>query len=648
MEYRIVEIIELEKFIPAKFNSLKNIVIKTIVNKSAAYLDIGSLCYLRKTKVNKYEHQAKVDKNSYESVIDQILQKYFDNNYHKNQNPDTLRTNYSLLNCLIKDLGEIGLDFDFSTEEKAKELYIIYSNYLKEEEKRIFKDTERESNAILGRKQHILAELISSYYDIEISKVKSCSSDITYKSNRNQRSKAVSKNEISNFFKLNMNIYNSLKVFLMEENLFPVRIVLNEKKCIYTYFLKEFTGIGCSYVFKRNGIIKNKENIDKLKFYFLKNKDINRQYGTRRISDYINDTFNEYDLIIKKINSESLNYERKAAINFAIASFAMAFICNTGCNPSIIYDLKIEDLEFLDNSVKNMKVLKVKNRAGNKVIKVNITKKFITDLKQYVKFRKYLVDKYKIENYGLFFSWNVNNKNNHHEVVNFSHNSLIVYKRWFLKFIETKDIDINWIKPSLIRLSVSNIYLEKTNSNIIASNKLGNTLGVININYSDVVEGQVEQQFNDFFERVYNKAVYSNRVNTKDIEVKIDNDNCVNTPMGACGLAEPSIKKGFKNEIIPTCSNPVTCLFCENYVIKSDDTDIRKILSLLYITRFFDKNFNDLVHIKFRIKEILDAIIKFNIKNKSKILSIGKEVEEGYLDEYWEENYLNFFINFGE
>lgn len=265
-----------------------------------------------------------------------------------------------------------------------------------------------------------------------------------------------------------------------------------------------------------------------------------------------------------------------------------------------------------------------------------------------MKFRKYLVDKYKIENYGLFFSWNVNNKNNHHEVVNFSHNSLIVYKRWFLKFIETKDIDINWIKPSLIRLSVSNIYLEKTNSNIIASNKLGNTLGVININYSDVVEGQVEQQFNDFFERVYNKAVYSNRVNTKDIEVKIDNDNCVNTPMGACGLAEPSIKKGFKNEIIPTCSNPVTCLFCENYVIKSDDTDIRKILSLLYITRFFDKNFNDLVHIKFRIKEILDAIIKFNIKNKSKILSIGKEVEEGYLDEYWEENYLNFFINFGE
>ena len=90
MEYRIVEIIELEKFVPAKFNSLKNIVIKTIVNKSAAYLDIGSLCYLRKTKVNKYEHQAKVDKNSYESVIDQILQKYFDNNYHKNQNPDIL------------------------------------------------------------------------------------------------------------------------------------------------------------------------------------------------------------------------------------------------------------------------------------------------------------------------------------------------------------------------------------------------------------------------------------------------------------------------------------------------------------------------------------------------------------------------------
>ena len=647
MEYRIVEIIELEKFIPAKFNSLKNIVIKTIVNKSAAYFDIGSLCYLRKTKVNKYEHQAKVDKNSYESVIDQILQKYFDNNYHRNQNPDTLRTNYSLLNCLIKDLGKIGLVFDFSTEEKAKELYIIYSNYLKEEEKRIFKDTERESNAILGRKQHILAELISSYYDIEISKVKSCSSDITYKSNRNQRSKAVSENEISNFFKLNMNIYNSLKVFLMEENLFPVRIVLNEKKCIYTYFLKEFTGIGCSYVFKRNGIIKNKENIDKLKFYFLKNKDINRQYGTRKISDYINDTFNEYDLIIKKINSESLNYERKAAINFAIASFAIAFICNTGCNPSIIYDLKIEDLELLDNSVKNMKVLKVKNRAGNKVINVNITKKFITDLKQYVKFRKYLVDKYKIENYGLFFSWNVNNKNNH-EVVNFSHNSLVVYKRWFLKFIETKDIDVNWIKPSLIRLSVSNIFLEKTNSNIIASNKLGNTPGVINTNYSDVVEGQVEQQFNDFFERIYNKAVYSNRINTEDIEVKIDNDNCVNTPMGACGLAEPSIKKGFKNEIIPTCSNPVTCLFCENYVIKADDTDIRKILSLLYITRFFDKNFNDLVHIKFRIKEILDAIIKFNIKNKSKILSIGKEVEEGYLDEYWEENYLNFFINISE
>ena len=61
-----------------------------------------------KTKVNKYKHQAKVDKNSYESALDQILLKYFDNNYHKNQNPDTLRTNYSLLNCLIRDLEKMA------------------------------------------------------------------------------------------------------------------------------------------------------------------------------------------------------------------------------------------------------------------------------------------------------------------------------------------------------------------------------------------------------------------------------------------------------------------------------------------------------------------------------------------------------------
>ena len=101
---------------------------------------------------------------------------------------------------------------------------------------------------------------------------------------------------------------------------------------------------------KEMELLKIKKMLIKLNFIF-KNKDLNKMYGTRKISDCIHDTFNEYDFIIK-INSEPLNYERKAAINFAIASFAMAFICNTGCNPSIIYDLNIQDLELLDNSVK--------------------------------------------------------------------------------------------------------------------------------------------------------------------------------------------------------------------------------------------------------------------------------------------------------
>jgi hypothetical protein len=89
----------------------------------------------------------------------------------------------------------------------------------------------------------------------------------------------------------------------------------------------------------------------------------------------------------------------------------------------------------------------------------------------------------------------------------------------------------------------------------------------------------------------------------------------------------------------PNCIDPEGCLFCDNYRIHVDETDIRKLLSCRYciektahLIGSLEEQHATLQPILARIDSIVAKLKQYNEPLVTKILS---EVEEGELDVYW-------------
>ena len=85
---------------------------------------------------------------------------------------------------------------------------------------------------------------------------------------------------------------------------------------------------------------------------------------------------------------------------------------------------------------------------------------------------------------------------------------------------------------------------------------------------------------------------------------------------------------------------------CENYVLHTDEIDLRKLLSLRKITEMHSDLNEEMLIVKFRIDEILKQIVNKYDHVKSLIHTIKAEVDDGYFDENWQ-NILELLIDLG-
>ena len=81
---------------------------------------------------------------------------------------------------------------------------------------------------------------------------------------------------------------------------------------------------------------------------------------------------------------------------------------------------------------------------------------------------------------------------------------------------------------------------------------------------------------------------------------------------------------------------PASCLFCKDYVVLTEETDIRKLLSLRKIAELHPDPNDEMQIVKFRVDEILKYISDKNNHIIPLISFINDEVNQGYLDENWE------------
>ena len=91
-------------------------------------------------------------------------------------------------------------------------------------------------------------------------------------------------------------------------------------------------------------------------------------------------------------------------------------------------------------------------------------------------------------------------------------------------------------------------------------------------------------------------------------------------------------------DITPDCRRPESCLFCSNFVLHPDRTDIKKLLSVLDMFKTSKKkNSDQAILIKDRIIQILDDLQIAFPDTRDLIPLIQDEIDNGDIDEYWAE-----------
>ncbi|QDB82787.1 hypothetical protein [Acinetobacter pittii] len=195
-----------------------------------------------------------------------------------------------------------------------------------------------------------------------------------------------------------------------------------------------------------------------------------------------------------------------------------------------------------------------------------------------------------------------------------------------------------------LRKNVANNFLNSTNSVALTSIKLGNTPKVLDKFYTDASFKEMAYQLTDYFNHIEKDIVLKGRNSHNLIPVKFESKNIKNTVIGNCSTHSPKLISGFNEQIATLeCKNPKSCLFCDSYVIILNKADLKKLISLKYILEYNNQIKEEKIRIIYRIDEILNFIIEKNYNLKKTIIEITEEVNEGFLDEYWN-NHLNMLI----
>ncbi|QNY26252.1 hypothetical protein IC763_12035 [Acinetobacter seifertii] len=436
-------------------------------------------------------------------------------------------------------------------------------------------------------------------------------------------------------------IFYALKDFLMKEKKFP--FIFNDnfiKSKFYIYPKDGFLKALNPYFYKDNGELVSRSELKKII------KNINQPFGRMSVEGfkiYILNIYNNLCIISNDKNPKTI--DRARLINYAVSAFVMCFYCESSINPTQINEMKMDDLSNYQDSIKGYKVFAIKPRAKYKEIELIISVKMLPLLKAYKEFRNWcfdLLDVEGIDNLVFCLNTKLGSTNNPFEkALSYSGTST----RNYMRIVNLYLPQVEWLSATVIRKSVGNFILNETNSSVIAAQKLGNTPKVFNRSYAHATDKDFQEQVTDFFTNIHDQIAKKYRKNDDLVDVNI-NLNAKQIPVGGCAENTPKLHSGFTDDLEkPNCSNPSSCLFCENYVVHSDEEDIRKLMSLKKILYMSDKT-DEAIIVTNRINEIFTILLDKYPETKNIFINVATSVSDGSFDEYWKDH-LNLLLDLG-
>jgi len=275
-----------------------------------------------------------------------------------------------------------------------------------------------------------------------------------------------------------------------------------------------------------------------------------------------------------------------------------------------------------------------------KTIELSLPLKFRKLLLDYLNLREWIIKNYNFddntdESENLLFIGLNNTKAIYKDnfIISYSENQHNIFRTWFIKHF----YEIEWIPLSKLRSTIANIYHnESKNLNIVAK-KLGNTPQIVANSYTEATESQVLDEMTNTFQSIATSApIISNNASTINLNIP----DTLNTDMGHCFSKAPKLHSIYQDIDLdtPNCSNPISCLFCENYVIHTDKEDIHKLLSAKKVFEMANssQSSENIFLVIQKINDVLDSILDNDPKNEQTIILSSKLISTGKLSPFFE------------
>lgn len=323
-------------------------------------------------------------------------------------------------------------------------------------------------------------------------------------------------------------------------------------------------------------------------------------------------------------NEDAQSPIRRSHASMAVFCFAALFLAETGVNPAQLLAMRWSP-EFAaslqDASVARQKFREVKYRAGGRDVTFTVSLGFMPKLKAYLALREYLVQDADYD--GLFMV--VGCSAQRRQPVGLSPQFLVqLYRR-----LDTFGIVLPRISARQWR-AVKQDWAVSNHGPVVAATLMGHSLVTALRSYSNGTDAAHKAEMGAFLASV-EKTV---------LKPGDDPAGSIRGAVGICiGFHKPA-PIADSVTVQPDCRSTEGCLFCDQYRVHADATDIRKLLGCRHCIRLvsgragsveqYDSSFGAVLR---RVDFLLDELRK---RDAALVNQIEQDVDiEGNLDAFW-------------
>lgn len=324
-------------------------------------------------------------------------------------------------------------------------------------------------------------------------------------------------------------------------------------------------------------------------------------------------------LTLNLANTNPQHYQRRRAAMAAHNAFALLFIAHTGMNWSQVKNLQWT--KDFDVGAESQGFRAIKYRAGGRIVSFRIETIFLPVFRKFLLLRDYLLN--GEEFHYLFLTYGVDLSGTPSIIGN---GVLRSTQRMFRRI----DPTISPVTSREWRAAKADWLLRKTDASTTAL-LLQNSEEVVLKHYAAGSESQASEEMTEFF------------ANLESV-IRPQSDNTLEqSAVGNClDRGHPiTVNKGAS--IQPDCHQPEGCLFCDKYAIHADDVDTRKLISCRFCiteTEHLSNSVEQFNHLFGGVIARIDALLT-HISNRSSdyealVSRVSHEVNaQGMLDHYW-------------